>query len=424
MSNRLTQRQYIATIAVISVSVLVLGVLLRPKQSAEPTISEEETQRLQILTQRRNLENLAVFFSQVVGGIQPSLVWLNEIAMTGLVWNQEGLIVSAGPNQLAPAEVTALTASGNLALEAQVLSANFQVSSLKEPPGPKLQPVKKGTARGLTPGTWIIQVARQAGGHYLFTPGVYGGIAIAKCGTFEYQALQTNFPLTQSALGGGLFDVDGNLLAVVLRCNDNFAAVIPADIDREIARADSFEGKLLQGYGLQVTAIDDTSQKYFQCKEGAVVKEVTDMEAADAATLVPGDVIVALDKAPVTNPGDLAPLTMPHHSSKFQLDVLRNRRIVRIDLKPNASHTPGEDQGADDPGIALTDLPQGYLVGAVVHGSPAEHASIQAGDRLLLIDGKRPPSFAAARKILSDRKRGPIFVQIQRGSRKIGILLN
>jgi serine protease Do len=424
VSIRLTQREYIALIALTSGVILTLGVFLKPEQLPEPTISGEETLRLQTLTERRNLENLAAYISEVADGIQPGLVWLNEIAMTGLVWNQEGLIVTAGPNQLAPEEVTALTASGNITLEPQVLSENFRVSSLKAPNGPRLQPVRKSTTDGLTPGTWIIQIARQAGGKFLYTPGVYGGMASTKCGTSEYQAVQSNLPLTASALGGGLFDVDGNLLAVVLRCDDHFAAVMPAEVDREIAKASTFEGQLLQGYGLQVTGLDDVSRRYFQSKEGVMVREVMDGQPADAATLMPGDIITALDEAPVRVPEDLRPLTMATDRPGFQLELRRNRRIVRINLQPSGSRPPASAADARDRGIALMDQSQGYLVGTVVRGSRAARASIQAGDRLLQVNGKPPQSLAAVRKALSDSSRDPIFVLLHRGSRKIGVFLN
>jgi len=410
-------------------AVLIFGVLLKPKQAPEPTISGEETLRLQTLTQRRNLENLAVYFSEVAGGIQPGLVWLNEIGMTGLVWNQEGLIVTASPNQSAPTAVTALTSTGNITLEAEVLSGNFRVASLKAPQDSRLQPVHKGTPHGLTPGMWIIQIARQAGGNYLFTPGVYGGVASTNCGASEYQTLQSNFPLTESAVGGGIFDVDGNLLALVVRCDDHFAAVITADVDREIARTTSFEGQLLRSYGLEVIGLDNVSRKYFHINEGVMVREVTDQQAADAANLMPGDVITALDNAPVRGPDDLRPLIMPEdHPSNdhpgFQLEVRRNRRTVRIALKPNSSRTSGKLPGTEYRGIGLADPAQGYLVGTVMRGSRAERASIQAGDRLLLVDGKRPANQAAVRKILSDQNRDPIFVVLRRESRKIGIFLN
>ncbi len=418
MSSRLTQHQYIAVLALVSAGVLVLGVLLKPKQLPELTISGEETSRLQTLTQRRNLENLAVYFSEVADGIQPGLVWLNEMAMTGLVWNEERLIVTAGPKQLAPPEVTALTINGDITLEPEVLSENFRASSLKAPVGHGLQPVHKISTQGLTPGTWIIQVARQAGGHYLFTPGVYGGIAPTRCGALEYQALQSNLPLTESALGGGLFDVDGNLLAVVLRCDDHFAAVIPSDVDREIARATSFEGQLLRGYGLQVSALDDVSREYFQVKEGVIVTEVVDGQLADADTLMPGDVITALDKAPVRTPDDLLPLTKPKDSSGFRLEVRRNRRTVRIDLQPSASQVTA---GRQD--VALTDLSQGFLVGTVIRGSRAERSSIKTGDRLLRVNGK-PPDLTAVRSALSESNHDPVFVLLHRGSRKIGTFLN
>ena len=424
MARRLTQREYIAVIAAISAVVLALGVLLKPKQLPAPTISGDETLRLQTLTQRRNLENLAVFTSEVAQGIQPGLVWLDEIALTGLVWNQEGLIVTAGPNHLTPDEVTALTTSGNITLKPQVLSANFLAASLEAADRARLQPVHKSATEGPTPGIWIIQVARQSGGNFLFTPGVYGGIAPTRCGSFEYQALQSNLPLTESALGGGLFDVDGNLLAVVLRCDDHFAALVPAEVDRELARAASFEGQLLQGYGLQVTGLDDVSRRYFQSKEGVLITAVTDGQLADTAALMPGDVITALDKVPVRAPDDLRLLATSKDRTGFQLDIRRNRRILRIDLEAWASQTPGERQGADDRGVVLTDSSRGYLVGTVLRGSRAERASIQPGDRLLQVDGKPPRSLAAVRKVLSDDNREPIFLLLRRGASRIGTFLD
>ena len=427
MARRLTQGQYIAVIAVTSAVVLVLGVLLKPKQLPAPTISGEETLRLQTLTQRRNLENLAVYFSEVAQGIQPGLVWLDEVGLTGMVWNQQGLIVTAGPEHPVPDEVTALTTSGSVTVKPQIVSANFRVASLKAPNGAQLQPVHKDASSEPTPGIWIIQVARQAKGHYLFTPGVYGGIATTKCGAFEYQAVQSNLPLTEAALGGGLFDVDGNLLAMVLRCDDHFAALVPAEVDRELARAASFEGQLLQTFGLQVAALDEVAQQYFQAKEGVLVTAVTDGQPADAAGLMPGDVIVALNESPVLAPEDLRPLTAPPAAAGLQLEIRRNRRAMKIDLhvepQPAAPGPSGAPPAAESPGLTLTDPSQGYVVGTVPRGSRAERASIQAGDRLLLVDGKPPRTLAAVRKALSDDKPEPLFLTLHRGSTKIGVFL-
>ena len=403
MPRRLTQGQYIAAIAVTSAVVLVLGVVFKPKQLPAPTISSEETLRLQTLTQRRNLDNLAVYFSEVAQGIQPGLVWLDGLGLTGMVWNQDGLIVTAGPSYAVPEEVTALTTSGTVTLKPQVLSVSFRAASLKAPNGATLQPVRKSPSSEPTAGTWIIQVARQAKGHYLFTPGVYGGIAPTRCGASEYQAVQSNLPLTESSLGGGLFDVDGNLLAMVLRCDDHFAALVPAEVDRELARAASFEGRLLQDYGLQVAPLDEVAQQYFQVKEGVLVTAVTDGQTADTSGLMPGDVITSLDKVPVVTTDDLRPLIAPNDGAGFPLEVRRNRRTVAIELRPGTP--PIEDRNAEERSVALSDPSQGYRVETVPRGSRAERASIQAGDRLLLVDGKPPGPWPRSAKRLRTKLR-------------------
>jgi len=160
-------------------------------------------------------------------------------------------------------------------------------------------------------------------------------------------------------------------------------------VTREMAAANSFEGQLLRDYGLQVTALDDVSRRYFNTEKGVVVREVVDGQQADAARLTPGDVITGLDKSPVGAPEDLRPLVVTGDHPAFQLEVRRNRRIVRMELKPGAAHASGELHGTEYRGIGLAESAPGYLVGTVARGSRAERASIQAGDRLLLVDGSR-----------------------------------
>lgn len=401
-------------LAASSAVILTLGVWLKPAKLPEPTISGEEMLRLQTLTQRRNLENLAVYFSEVAGGIQPGLVWINELGTTGLVWNTEGLIVTAGPERRIDGEITALTFGGNINLEQQIVSESFRAASLRPSPGtPKLQPVRRGSHRELPPGIWIMQMARQAGGNYLFTPGVYGGVATTVCSGTEFQTIQSNIPLTASALGGGLFDVDGNLLAVVLPCDGRFAAFLPEDIDRQLTQAAGFDGQLLRRQGIQATKVDEIANKYFGTPEGAWISAIVDGQPGDAAGLLPGDVITSLDNIPVRSPEDLRPLTLPKEPPLFQLEVRRNRRALRIDLEPSTAQS-----------VNISDPSDGYLVGPITPDSIAARAGLRAGDRLLSVDGRSPQSIAAVRRLFSPAPSTPAFLVLRRGARRFGVFLH
>ena len=418
MSIQLTQREYIAVLALASAAILGIGVFMKPQELPEATISSEDAQRLQLLTQRRNLENLADYFSKIADGVQPSLVWLDESQTTGLVWNEERLIVTAGPSQFPP-KVKAFSIHGDVDLEPTILSGDFQATALKPAESADiLQPVRVGTPNALSPGMWILQVVRQAGGTHLFTPGVFGGTTLTKCGELEHQTLQSSLPLGEAALGGGLFDVDGNLLGIILRCDGQIVAVTPDDVNREMQRATSFPGKLLQTYGLRVTSLDEVAKQYFDSKDGVLVTEVTDEHLAAAASLAPGDIITMLDKTPVRVPEDLLPLTMLTDPPVYQLEIRRNRRTVRIETTSLPS-TPTKDYR----GIELTEASEGFLIETVSRGSRAERAGIQPGDRILSLDGRRPPNLAAVRKALSSDDKDPIFVQLRRGARRIGAFL-
>lgn len=419
MPKHLTHTQYIAFSAVIAVAILVVGVILKPKELPAPTVSGEEILRLQRLTVRRNLENLAVYYSEIASDIQPGLVWLEELGMTGIVWNGDGMIVTAGPAGPGAGAITALTTSGSVALERTLFSRHFRSAVLQAPKDSQLKPVPKGSTQGMTAGVSILQVARQAGGNYVFTPGAYGGIVSMRCGGVEYQALQSNIPLTEPLLGGGIFDVDGNLLAVVARCDGKFAALLPTEMDREIGRASSLEGQLLRGYGIQLNPLDEFMRDYCRCSEGIVVRGVSGGQLADTAGLIPGDVITTLDKQPVAGIENLKPLASADATEFSEVTVRRGPRTIRLKLQ----RAGGSMRDRVPAGIAVTGLARGYRVDSVVRGSRAARGGLQEGDWLLQIDGKPPQSADAVRSVLSDDGAKPAFVVLHRGSQRIGLIL-
>lgn len=424
MSNRLTQRQYILLLALISAAVLFLGVWLKPQRAPEPTISGEETLRLQTLTQRRNLENLSAYFSGIANEVQPGIVWIQESAMTGILWNREGRVISASSILPARPESHALSSVGEVPLQPESVSSEFPVSSWKITSGGPWQPARKIPPGNLAPGTSILQIARQAGGTYIFTPGVFGGVAPVQCGTRTYQSVQANIPLNQASLGGGLYDVDGNLIALVIRCEDHFAAITPAEVEKEVIRANSFDGQLIRNYGLRLAPLNENARKFFGVTEGVLITEVVDLRPAGEANLQPGDVITGIDKATVASLNDLTPLTQPQQGVPFVLDIRRNRRTIRVELPHSKSNPDAAQQPDGLLGIALANPAEGFLISEVAPSSKAGSASLQPGDRILTINGNRPPNAAAVRKVLSGSGSDSIYIVFQRDSRKIGVFLN
>ncbi|MEZ5355644.1 MAG: PDZ domain-containing protein [Bryobacteraceae bacterium] len=418
MLARLSKNQFVALLAGIAALILVVGVLIKPEKAPDVTsISQAEMQRLQTLTQRRNLENLAVYFAQIAASIQPGLVWIEEWASTGVVWNGSGLILTAGSPRFSATQVSAITTSGHVSLAPQMVSSRFSAAAMRAPPSSSLEPVRKGDAQRLDPGIWILLVSRQEGGQYLFTPGTYSGLALTRCGEFEYAAIQSSLPLTEGSVGGGLFDLEGNLLAMVLRCNGGLAAVTPEGVDGIVAEANSPEGQAERRFGIRVAELDETSRAYFKLEGGLLVTEVVDDLPADTAGLAPGDVIVGVDGNPVDLRSSWYKAVLPAGDEKFELQVQRNRKRVKIQFRAKSW------QSKPAGGVSISGASEGYEIRSVTAGSRASRASILRGDRIVSIDNEQPGNPAAVREALSDENPNSVFLVLRRGSARYGVFL-
>jgi hypothetical protein len=419
-STQLSQRQYVTILAFVSGGILVIGTWLKPEE-APGAASPAERSRLAALAERAKLENQAAYLSGLAAGILRSVIWVRETAATGLMWNEEGLMVTAGPHHPVRDAISGVGGPGEVALEPEIVSTSFPFAVVRAETGAGLIPVQRGSAARLVPGSWILQVARQPDGEPLFTPGVYGGVSRERCGPAEYRTVQSSIPLTAASLGAGLFDLDTNLLGVVLRCGAAYAAVIPEEIDELWGAANSLEGRLLRLYGLRASALTDLTREVLRAAEGVWVSETLAGMRADAAGLVPGDVITALDGNPVGEPGDLAPLLMAAADAVFKLSLGRNGRNLSIDL-PGSLTAPSPVSTLDS-GIGLAAAQDGFPIDSVTPGSVAARAGLMPGDRLLRVDGAEPTNLTAARRGLARVAEAPSFIVIQRGERKLGVLL-
>ena len=421
MPSPTSQTKYVVVLAVVSALVLVVGSRLKPEAASESPVSASDILRLQLATQRRNLEDLASYFAGVANSVKPGILWLDELRASGIVWESGGGVITAAPQGIASQRIT----SGGIRLEPEILGPCFPVASVKATTSTALQPVFRASAAGLAQGSWILQISAKEGGGHLYAPGTYGGLNTIQCGDYEVRTVETNLPLDRSWAGGGVFDVDGHLLGVVLGCGAEYAAVTPASVDQILRFARGFEGLIIRRYGFRVTALDQPLQDYFETSRGLLVTEVWDGRPAARGGLLPGDIIQALDDSEVTQLDDLARLVLPVAYPAFDLWVWRGGKTVKVGIPASSSEFAGVLDELPAQGILL-EPPQeqeGYLITEVAPGSRAEKASLRGGDRLLLIAGRQPRDLDAARRVLADRAQGPVFVVVRRGHKKLGALL-
>jgi serine protease Do len=413
--------KYIALLAVAAAAILVVGSLLRPRKPASevvPSLSPTETQRLQRLAQRQTLETMAEHFALVAGDVAPRVVQLGAAGDSGVVWSAD-LVVMAAREGRVPESSEVTTPSGqSLPASREVAGPQLPLAAYRVRGLPEPSASAAGTPPG--PGEWVLAVWRR-NGDPAFVPGHYLESETTACGEQVVGEVFSSLSLSAEMAGGGLFDLDGSLLAVILPCGERYAALTLDSVTRLLAEGRTVAGQLLARQGLRVAALDEESRKHLRVEGGALVSEVWTGYPAAEAGLRPGDVIQGLDGSPVGSPEDLRPLVVAPTEPRWTLEVRRGRRKLEVELGPPASPAPAGPGEGDGSGVRLVPPSRGYPIASVLPGSPGDEAGIRPGDRVVRIDRVSPRSADEVERAL--RGKDPVFLELARGQRRLGVLL-
>ena len=422
-------RKYVAVLAVAAGLILVLGVWARPEKRKEeptqPAVSQAEIVRLQRLAHRRSLQDMAAYFSEVAALVAPHLVRLAGVNTTGICWGDQGTVLVPSPKGEFPEEVDVLTLDEQkVEVRGKLHSPVAPIAALEAVPNIALRPVETISPDLLFSGEWLVAVARRHEG-YTFAPGTYGGSSPASCGEFEFREVITNLNLEESMLGGGLFDLDRNLVGIIVRCGDRITAMAADDVGLALDFLRSAPSQLVARYGFRIdtqTEGDETGSTE-DAGQTLAVTEVWSGSAADRAGLLPFDVIQELDGEPVRSEDDLASLLDPETSGARELRIRRGSRTRTLQLEANGKPNDRAVEDSRSAGLVLSTPPTGFVIDSVTPGSRAERAGIQPGDRLLEVNGRRVRSGRELNRIVAASGGKPLPVIVERGERKRSFLL-
>ena len=406
MSTQMADRRYVALLAVVAGMILVFGTWARPdkrRDDAPPVSSAADLMRLERMTQRRNVQQMAALFSEVAANAARHLTWAVDNRSTAVIWDVDGTLVTAAGKQDFPA-ITLVRTADQVEVEARraVASPLFPIVSLRVGAGDAFQPVQMVGPEVLLAGDWLVAVARRGDGSYNFAPGVYGGSSPVVCGDFSFREMTYNANLSETMLGGGLFDLDGYLLGVVVRCADRLMVMAAADIPETIEQAAALDAQLIARYGFRPdpAAIREESESSSQ---GVEVSEVWVGKAADRAGMRPGDRLTSLDGAKVEQVADLLPLVLPVARETVELRGRRGSRVVNFTLSARGTAVPPAAAHADGAGLGFRAPRRGVTIDLVVEGSSAEEAGLRAGDVVLWVNDREPINTATLRRLLTPR---------------------
>jgi S1-C subfamily serine protease len=415
--------KYIATLALVSASILISGSLLKPaKKPREQPLSETEMTRLQRLAQRQSLDNMADFFVQVAADVQSSVVRLPRAGRSGVIWEPDVVVTANTEQRFGDSESFWAPNGRAVSAETTVAAPALPIAAVQAREETVLSIATRLPVEFLRSGRWVLAVWRRANQEHAFAPGTFLGTQEVHCWENSFQEVVSTLALNEVMAGGGLFDLDGNLLGLVTLCDGRPIVISGESVQSALDYGASFDGRMATRYGMGVANLGEKEQTYYKRKDGALIKETWRGYRGDQAGLLPGDVIVDLEGKPVRSVDDLEVLVLPLALEIFEVRILRGPKAMQLSLRarPPSSAPPVDETHS---GLQLSSPPTGYAIDSVMPGSPAAQAGIEPGDRLLKIGHEDPRNLAAVQQALSQHRANPLHVVLERGDRRWEVIL-
>jgi len=417
--------RYVAILALAACLILIGGWLAQPRdipESPPPLPSDTELAQLARRAERRSLDSMSNYFAESAGQVGSSVVYIPGARTSGIVWNA-GLIVTAPLRSGAFEAVAVATKAAEGRAQTTVWGPHLPLTAVQSTGDLSgLVPARRleSPAR---PGEWVVAVWR-TDREPAFAPGYFLQSAPVTCGVVAAREVVSSVALTRAMAGGGLFDIDGNLRAVILPCNDRFTAIAAPSIESMLRDAVRLDQRVLALYGLAVGALTDDEKTYFKASEGVIVREVWTDSLGDGAGLMPGDIVDALGGKAVVQLEDLGALATPVDQQPVKVTVRRGSKTLTITLQTGRDAIPeGAPAATTDAGLVWASPQEPYTIDRVLPNSRAAMAGIEPGDRLVRIDHAQPRSLAQVRRLLAGDRRAPVYLEIDRDGRRLGVLV-
>ena len=408
--------RYPLVLAMIAAAMLAVGLALKPQPNAparksnDITATRAELENLQRLIQRNSLRNMGTQFSAVAEDVSLYLFPLANSRRNAIAWS--------GNDALVPKPMGDLPHTISISANGQA----FPATPEQWTPGVPFAFVRSPNARANSApsvsvppeGAWVVAVGANHGHPPLFRPGIYNGTSSVACGPFIAQKVVTTIALAPELVGGGIFDLQGNLVAVIAECDDGLSAIAPDQVRR--ALHDSAGMPLLSDYGMGVTPADAGWKQVLGQNTAVVVTDVWRDWPADVAGLQPGDSFLSVDGQPVSDMSALVhSLTTP--ADRHLVEVRRGGRRLRLTLPPLAANS------APLNAVQVAAPDQGVVLERVAAGSSADRAGLRAADRVLQINGAPADPASVLKQVGPLQVSQPLLVVARRGPRTMGMLL-
>jgi serine protease Do len=265
--------------------------------------------------------------------------------------------------------------------------------------------------------------------------------------------IQTDASINPGNSGGPLVNLDGDIVGIntmIRGIGTGIGFAIPANLARDITDTLIQDGKVTRAWlGISINSLREDAtlrQNYPDLKDGVVVMDIlADGPAADSKLSV-GDVIIAVDGAPVNTVQGLKDEIRPKKQGQpVKLDVVRDGKKLAVNVSPGKRPGQAElrgfaprEQSRPEAKLGVSietispkikrdydlDTDRGVLITDVDENGIAARNGIAPGDIVTHLNRREVTNVNEFREALrdADLREGVILKLISDGSRKLRVL--
>jgi serine protease Do len=317
-----------------------------------------------------------------------------------------------------------------------------------------VQAARLGDSEKVAVGEWVIAIGNPFGLDHTVTVGVLSAKNRSGFDSGHYEDfLQTDASINPGNSGGPLVDLDGEVIGIntmIAGMGTGIGFAVPSSMAKPISDQLIKNGRVHRPYlGVMMQDLTPELRKSLgqgAPDKGALVGQVQPGSPAEKAGIKPRDVIIDLDKTPVTGSKSVQRTVLGKQiGQKVNIEVWRDGKTQM--LGTTLAELPGEEKLAQHSnensspkaklGLGLRSLTpeltermgmpreqKGAVVTSVREGSPAQEAGVQAGDVILEIDRKPISTADDAVKVLQQDQSGGHLLRIKRRDGALFIVVN
>jgi S1-C subfamily serine protease len=278
------------------------------------------------------LQALSEATVEIVSKITPSVVTINNGvgSGSGIVWSQNGLIVTAS-HVVGKASTVKVNLGNGKNSEAIVIGRDpYTDIALLKIETRKLRPIELGDSRNIKPGQLVLALANPFGRQVSVTQGIVTG--------FE-DTIITDARLNPGYSGGPLVDVYGRMIGLNTAYVWNRGIAVPINTIKRVVEALENDGKIKRAYlGIVSDTVRLPQEIATQVNQqgGVMIYQVEPNSPARKAGLAMGDVILKFNQQSIQSIDDLHRyLTEEVIGKPTRLQTLRGESPTEVTITPN-----------------------------------------------------------------------------------------